>query len=328
MRIALLIGFEYDGDKDNKTLPGISVDLYSSYLCVSTMKMDKIIVYTDLVKDYSVKHFKESIINGTIDSGIISFIEDIKLLNQYRQYKSSIVNGFNKNNLEKTISELMDDKVSEVFIYFTGHAKDDHMILPNNNRIPLNYFRDLIVNKTLKSSSTIFIMDCCNGTGLGLPFTYYPDKRIKNSIMNGDITGVYKLNRNVKDFKFYNMNRRIICLSSSKYDQNALISRNGSVFSLTLFDLISRWNKDDDDITRYLPEILYKINVKCSIRDENVQNVQNVQTATLHSSNPNILVLDPWINSNYGTDSIYYKSIKIFEPDLNLAIIRILKTAK
>lgn len=313
MRAALLIGFEYE-HTDIETLPGISVDLYSSYLCVSTMKMDKIIVYTDLIKDYSVKNFKKPIVDGNVDSGIISFIEDIKILNQYRQYISTTNNGFNKNNLEKVIEELLDSRVQEIFIYFTGHAKHEHMILPDNTRIPLNYFRDLFLNKISENSSIIFIMDCCNGTGLGLPYTYYPDKIIRNSILNKDLTGVYKLNTNTEDLKFFNTTKRILCLSSSKYNQNAVTSKHGSIFSLTLFNLISRWN--DKDICRYLPKILYDINNALKHKD---------QTATLHSSNPNILILDPWINSKYSYNNRYYKSIKLFHPDLDLAIIRIIK---
>jgi len=77
MRRAILIGFEY---KNGKRLPGIPVDLYQVYCFLKNngWKNEEIKILTDIKQDAQTEILKISILDNIVDSGILSFIEDLK----------------------------------------------------------------------------------------------------------------------------------------------------------------------------------------------------------------------------------------------------------
>ena len=76
MREAILIGFEYTNEKK---LPGIIVDLYQAYcfLKKNNWKDNEIKILTDIKKDAETQILKSAILEKTVNSDILSFIEDI-----------------------------------------------------------------------------------------------------------------------------------------------------------------------------------------------------------------------------------------------------------
>ena len=313
MRCALLIGFEYTNNTNVEVprLPAIIIDLYSSYMCFKD-KVDKIIVYTDVVKDSSTKEVKKAIVSGKVDSGILSFIENIREYNMYRRYKAAKVNGFSRSNLEKVVEEMSSNYVKkdiiQLFVYYTGHAKNNHMILPDNSRLSLTYFKHITTGQVVKDGSILYILDCCNGTTLSLPYIYHLNKRINNSILSKAVKGVYKLNIDIESIEF--SSQRIICLASSSKEEDAMTSKEGSLFSSLLFDIIADWNdinnynSNNNSNNRYLPYILYSIN--------NGYNKYKQQTATLAASHPNLFILN--LDNNVRVDI-----------DLDIDIIKVFK---
>ena len=217
MRCALLIGFEY---KKYKKLPGILVDLYQVYSFVKNIgwKDKEIYVFTDIEKDEHTNILKTSILEKIVDSNILSFIKDIKGKNQYISFKENDhYNNFNSIFLRFT-------KYDNLFMYYSGHSKDEYFVLPNQSLISI---------KTLLKSKQIFIvMDCCEG-GLKLPF-----------VLNEKI---YRLEN--ENF----IKPQIICIASSLNNQKSTITKSGSNFTRYLFNTINHSNLN-------MQEILEKVN--------------------------------------------------------------------
>lgn len=214
MRCALLIGFEY---KKYEKLPGILVDLYQVYCFLIKIGWKNIYVFTDIEKDEQTEVLKAAILEKTVDSNILSFIADIKDKNQYICFKDHQ----HYNNFNLTLSKITKDNL---FIYYSGHSKDDYFILPNQGLI--------CIRKLLKCKQSFIVMDCCEG-GLNLPF-----------ILNDYI---YRLEN--ENF----VKPEIICMASSLNNQKSTISKTGSNFTKHLFKIIN-------DSSLNMSEILTKIN--------------------------------------------------------------------
>ena len=215
---ALLIGFEYIESKDWKSLPGIPVDLYQAYSYSQTLtktKTKNITVFTDVDKDYRTTVLRRAIIEGYVDSNLLSFIEDVKDNNHHTLYHSKKSNKYITNNFEEVIIKSVVG-VTKLFVYYTGHAKNGHIILPDNTHVPLDHLKDIIVANASPNCEIIFVLDCCQSNGMELPYVYN----------NG-----YKLSAH--NF----LPNNIICLSSSLIDQDSTATRTGSIFTRNLFKI-------------------------------------------------------------------------------------------
>lgn len=204
-RKAILIGFEYE---NGKKLPGIIVDIYKVYHFLKKISWEdsEIVVFTDITKDYNTEILKVAIVEKTVDSEILTFIEDLKEKEQYIEFKSH--NHY--NNFQSYISNLP----NYAFIYYSGHSKNENLILPNNALISLDFFRDM-----LKSEETFLVMDCCEG-GINLPFILHEN--------------LFRLEYDTSFIK-----SEMICISSSLDNEKSITSRTGSLFTRYLFEEIS-----------------------------------------------------------------------------------------
>lgn len=211
---ALLIGFEYIKTNRWKSLPGIPVDLYQAYSYCSTITKN-ILVFTDIEKDHNTNILQKSIIEGHTDSGLLSFIEDIKFNRQYVLYEYIKKNNYITNNFDQTVSEFV-NKFDKLIIYYTGHGKSGDIILPDNTHVGLSYLKSLI-----KTQQMLAIIDCCESNGMCLPYFYFNH---------------YKLN--TTDFS----DNEIICLSSTHISQDSVATKSGSVFTRVLFSYLSTNN--------------------------------------------------------------------------------------
>lgn len=292
MKSVILIGFQYGDFESNKVhivnslyLPGILVDLYQVYLFAKRMNPDKIIVITDIEKDSKTDLLLKAIVESIVDSDILTFIETIKESNSYYYYNDQSV-------LIKTITNetYLSD---QLFLYYTGHAKEGYILLPNEQRIKMTDLRDIIIS-SLKPSSEIFIvMDCCNGTGMELPFRFI---HTTNKIDFDEIIN----NRRYQQFRYQLQHtpnpiftkQKIICISSTSNNEDSITTKNGSLFTQSLF----RHFKS----TRLLAELLCYISKECLNT--------NLQTVTIYSSYPDLYHLWPWLFSSY-TYSIHFDSM-------------------
>ena len=212
----LLIGFEYTNTVKWKSLPGIPADLYQSYIFSKNITKN-ILVFTDIQTDRDTSVLQRAILDGYVDSGLLSFIEDIKERKQYVQYQSEKKHGYTSNNFEKTIIKFISG-LDRVVIYYSGHGKGGDIILPDNTHVPLSYLRQLISNKTNIDSQVLTILDCCESNGMELPFVYSNDRWLLNS----------------KNFN----KRRILCLSSTHLEEDSTATRSGSIFTRSLISFL------------------------------------------------------------------------------------------
>ena len=204
-RKAILIGFEY---KNGKKLPGIIVDIYQVYTFLKKIgwKDSEISVYTDIQKDYQTEILKLAILEHTVDSAILTFIEDLKEKDQYIEFKSHY------NNFQTIIGNLP----YYSFIYYSGHSKNGNLILPNEALISLDYFRDMLIGEIF------LVMDCCEG-GINLPFVLHEE--------------IFRLENDTAFVK-----PEIICIASSLDNEKSVTSRAGSLFTRHLFTLFEESN--------------------------------------------------------------------------------------
>lgn len=202
MRHAVLIGFEY---KNYKKLPGILVDLYQVYSFLKKIGWldTQIQVFTDIETDEATHVLKTAILEKTVDSNILSFIEDIKKKNQHILFTE-----YNHNN--NFISTLCKFK-HNLFLYFSGHSKKEYFVLPNENLVS--------IKNIIKCKQLLVILDCCEG-GLNLPF-----------VLNKD--NIYRLQN--ENF----IKPEILCIASSAKSEKSTISKSGSSFTKHLFNIIN-----------------------------------------------------------------------------------------
>ncbi len=274
MRVALLIGFSYDGTA--KTLPGIIIDLYLAYKLAKQSSVDKLIIITDIENDRSTKVLFDAIVGGLVDGQILSFIETIKNDKVYCSYSDI-------QQIKNDISFILKD-ADECIIYYTGHVKLGYIELPEIIKIEISYidddknknenidngkselkyslyeFYNNIFFSVSPSSQILLIMDCCHGSGLNLPF------KLKNYH--------YSLTR--YDNPIY-PKQNIIYITSTNITERAVASKNGSLFSRTLFKQLC-------NNQRSLVKIL-----------QNLRSEHKLQTAMVYSNLANNKFIWNWL---------------------------------
>ena len=203
-RKALLIGFQYQNEKK---LPGIATDLYQVYYFLKKQgwKNSEIVIMTDIVKDEETEVLKDAILEKIVNSDILTFIEDCRERKQYIQ--------FNSNNHYNNFLSIF-TKIDNLFVYYTGHCKNEILILPDNSNISLELFK-----KHFYAKNVVCIMDCCEG-GIKLPF-----------ILNNNI---YRCREELNFVK-----SEIICISSSLEDEKSTTTKIGSFFTRSLISVLN-----------------------------------------------------------------------------------------
>lgn len=282
MKKYILIGFRYKKSRCWTTLPGIIIDLYQAYKTLMKSNPDEIIVVTDIDRDSKTEFLRDAILNQTVDENILDFIVLLKERKQHVLFDKTTYNFVNDK-----ISAFLSDS-DNVFIYYTGHAENGNIVLPNDNIWSFCDFRDLIIAKTTYYASIFIAMDCCQGTGLGLPYI------LKN--------GIYRL---VPDHDFLT-HKDVICISSASKYENSAATRNGSFFTQALFKALA--NK-----TLSISSVLSSVSKYCQEKSKLITQGAHIQTATIHSSMPNLKIIWPWVfrsiqtkHNNTSIHSIHY----------------------
>ena len=250
MKVCLLIGFSYGEDSDvnyvdpdRTPLPGIIVDLYQAYIMSKNMKPDRIIVITDIVRDQQTSVLVNSMLDSTVDTGVLSFIETIQSKDRYRRFTG-------KNDFIEIMTTCLKN-ADEAFIYYTGHVSNGYVLFPmdgidlnlennintsmqaldtynanvlkqpnilkayhdahqsnpndDNTKLSLINYKEIIVSSATEKGQLFIIMDCCNSNGLDLPF-----------YLNN---GIYRMTPD--DSPEY-ISQKIICISSTMSDEHSI----------------------------------------------------------------------------------------------------------
>ena len=304
MRVIVLIGFCYD-ISDLQPLPGILIDLFKVYShCKKNVGWDKIIVITDIYKK-STPLFVTAVFEGIVSVNITTFLEEIKdfhllYINEHEMFKE----------IRKVVTNA-----DQVLAYYSGHSKHNFILFPQinynatfgdyeiKNYVTIESFRDLFINYSKYNSQILFIMDCCNGVGLKLPFQLVKGVAGGRGGGSGEGRGSSGEGRvksfdnlyyyRLTDFPQHKYTRNnILCLSSSMHDERAVASRSGSIFTRILFsDVLNEKNNLSDILKHFSGENGENSNKE--IKDSGKERIHN-QTTTIHASHPNLKDFFPW----------------------------------
>lgn len=251
--MALLIVFSYltsYPDEYRQKIPSVIFDLYYAYHYLKDVGWNDIYIITDIPNSLDIKALMKPITKGIVNADIVSFISELN---------APYIDMDHLLQLIKNISM----KYNHLFIYYSGHAYDNKLILPrlNLNKNETLESRDLIKHLSVNSNinSQIFcVFDCCQLSSIGLPYK-----------MRDDIYNLYDIDHLYP--------QEIICLTSST--EEALIIHYGSMFSYFLFKYLKKTND--------LSKLLKKLNKTCSSLFD--------QTANIYSSYPDIKMIWGWI---------------------------------
>ena len=322
MRVALLIIFSYIDSLEDEfrwRLPGVEVDLYQYYKFAKKMNADKILVITDISDDYKVSDMSHTISKGIVDVSILKIISKIKKENNYWYYT-------HKADMESKIWDQISD-ATELFIYYTGHGSKNRIVLPNINKLfsydgesaendgesaendeIMFYDADLfmidILTRIKNRAEILMIMDCCQITGMKLPF------KMKD--------GMYYTNKDC-DYTQHN----IICFTSSLYDENSITVTHGSVFSRSLYKILNNYDiynykyRSIGHILNALKRDSIKINNYVSALNVETEYI-NCPTSNVYSSYPDLKMLWTWV---FGHNDNFKIEIDQFTSSIRLTVL-------
>lgn len=178
-KIALLIGFCYNYVgciiDDKRSLPGIIIDLYQTYKYVKKIGINNIKIISDIYHNEEVSKLMKPMIGGIVGEDILDFIDIIQTNGYYDAY-------VDRKTLIYTIRNFITNG-DKLFIYYTGHFKNNKFILPSgsNNITPIDIdtsdpilesdlFRQILIDESSPNAQIFTIFDCCDGNDLNLPF--------------------------------------------------------------------------------------------------------------------------------------------------------------
>ncbi len=194
------------------------IDLYRAYTYFTSLGFT-IYLITD-ISNPSIPENLESIVNNSnnndntkISSDIYDFInnfEDIKFNTTVRSGKDLI----------STIQDIIFDKNdNQVSVYYSGHARNGGLVMPNEDMVSIITFRDTLLNRLNEDSFVIFIMDCCNPQGGLLPYRLILDNK----------ENTFKL---LKPYRFDTVvEKNVILLASTNDNEKSYAARYGSLFT-------------------------------------------------------------------------------------------------
>jgi len=200
MRVAVLIGLSYQNSIE-RTLPGVSIDLYLMTKLADRAGMDRVVVITDLCTDEPEDILTEAIIGEFAERDLYHFIAQIKAQGRYERFRS-------KAWLVERLEQLTHDS-TDLLIYYSGHGSKKQFILPSLERLPM----DSLLDYCDHPCRAFLIVDCCNAS-LSLPYRY--QRRFRLSSKERFIKG------------------RVLSILSSQDGENAYSSRHGSTFTRAL----------------------------------------------------------------------------------------------
>lgn len=268
MPTAILIGFEYQ----TNPLIGAIIDLYHATKWCQSFYCD-IHILTDIDSESHLDNLRLAINKKIVGSDIETFFErSIKI---------------------KTCADLLDqiNTISvedKLIIYYSGHGMKNSMLFPDQTLLSFNEFRTCILKNLNPYTEVFWIMDCCNPSGLHLPFKLEGNKfRLSSS-------------------KIEPVTQPILLLMSAESNEKSVATNFGSLFSRNLFQYLTMLN-NDDPIT--LPIAINKNrnlrrligNIGSSIRKLHTGYIQTISIYSSYITDP---ILWMWIGNKKNYDIV------------------------
>lgn len=161
MKIAILIGFEYDFRCKYSKLVGTIKDLSKCY-SICKYNYDKIYLLSDIQGDIIVSAV-----------GILDEIKEIRV----------------KKDMSEALENIKNEKINKIFFYYTGHSENTGILLPDNNIFSYDALKKYILSIGNIYTEIFICMDCCNSCNFNLPYTltdsrFRLSKKTKKFYMN------------------------------------------------------------------------------------------------------------------------------------------------
>lgn len=184
-------------------------------------------------------------------------------------------------NFRTILSTIKDDKI---IIYYSGHGKNNSMLLPNNQPVKFTKFRDIITTSLHKNTEILIILDCCNPTGFSLPY----------KLINNRFT--------LREGNLHFVEHKILLITSSESSEKSIaIENSGSIFTKKFFEVVAALSRIDQqlnlqDKSRNLQKLVYTLTEYTK-----TQNTGYVQHISIYSS----YIIDPILWMWIGKDNSY-----------------------
>lgn len=203
------------------------------------------VIFTLLI----VFKYKTDILYGSDKDLEYSYNWSNNLLN----YPTKIITDINDeeitlNNFKKELFNLPDN-ISKLIVYYSGHGINDSILLPDNNLLSFEDFKKYLLSKLHIYTEIFMILDCCNATGLNLPYKLEDNN--------------FRLQKN----SLYCITNPFLLITSSVLNENAISTKeDGSGFSKILFKKLTDFsllntvsNNNNRNLNRLKKEISSEI---------------------------------------------------------------------
>lgn len=165
----------------------------------------------------------------------------------------------------------------KLVLYYSGHGVKDSLVMPNRELLSFKDFKDNILN-ALPSYTEIFcILDCCNPSGLYLPF-----KLSGNAFQ-------------LSPFRVECVTQPMLLIASSEEGEKAVALKTGSLFSKHLFRILTTLNSETK-IPNGKNRNLHRLVTNLSSEVKKF-HTGHPQTVSIYSSYVTDPVLWTWIGS-------------------------------
>lgn len=266
-KTALIIGFYYQNStyyESYRTLSGALIDVYQAYTHCKELGFE-IQIIGDFLEEPTPKSMNKAILNGYVDVDILDFCRDCE---------AQITNISTKYGFKQTLKDHLQECGDVLFVYFSGHGSPcgKNLILPNNFTMKWESFYKRILSSTPPSTEVCCVVDCCYAPHFDLP---------------------YKLRKNrfrLRDPHASSHAQHIYLFCSSKNDETAASSDNGSLFTRFLFQHLTAILKDRNlgigmaSLKQHIDECVHE-----------THKTKSTQHVCIYSSYPTLPFLKYWI---------------------------------
>ena len=187
--------------------------------------------------------------------------------------------------LSLIVKRLKQQVPDKLIIYYSGHGVKDSMVMPNKELLLFTDFKDNIINSVSDTTEIFWILDCCNPSGLHLPF-----KLVDNSFR-------------LSESKVVCLTQPILLIASSEEGEKAIALKSGSLFSSKLFSVLKSLQDENNTVANGRNRNLNRLikNLSSSIRRVNTGYSQTVSVYSSYKIDP---VLWMWIGSDKNYDVV------------------------
>ena len=112
-----------------------------------------------------------AIFNDIVNADILEFIEMLKLENKYI-YCANASSFLDILDYIKRITQILRQDTIRLLIYYSGHATEKCLILPNQDIFSESDVGEHLLAAYSQNDEILLIFDCCHGSNFNLPFTY------------------------------------------------------------------------------------------------------------------------------------------------------------